>query len=713
MKFLHTADWQIGMKAQSVGEAGARVREERIAAGKRVVDAARKHGAEFVVVTGDVFEDNAVDRVLVQKVADILGRFNGPVFIIPGNHDPLTPGSVWEHPVWKSSANVRVLREAVPVQLSGTVLFPCPALEKHSGADPTAWIPPERQGGIRIGLAHGTVEGIRQDEPDYPIPRDAAQRSGLDYLALGHWHSYAMYPGPNDAPAMAYSGTHETTKFGERDSGNALIVEFVSPGAPPTITPVRTGGLIWSSIEKEVRERGDLVRVREDIEAMGDPAISVTKQFLVHQSALLERKEDGRYRPLAEGTSADTKARDLLTQNPPGKGFAQFRNWGFAQVLWAPQGSLSFSSLSEDLVANIRSMLGPQVSGSGTDPIAGKIEERYLAFYTPTGKPRTGKDAPSLTGLERELEEAREAFRAALSDYQAFDDASRRVEDLRARREQSRLDAQEITKALEDTRQRAEAYRTLLAEKDRRSERAKTAEAQHDQLKQQITLIQKTEKAYAEAKNTLAAMEAEVPLKAREVQERAKEVEKTRIALEDARKGRKDVEGAEDSAEEARQFAEGTKARVELDAIIARIQATQQLLGEKMMDRSKLVAPDAKALRAIRKALKARDEAKVRLEASLIILEVTLDQDGQLDIVAGEEAGPQPALKDVPIRVQGSPEIVVVIPECCPFARLGPNRFSRGTSQCVGQGRGKAGKADDAVRIRGPGRAGSPGRKSH
>lgn len=277
MKFLHTADWQIGMKVQSVGEAGARVREERMAAGKRVVEAAQAHGAEFIIVAGDVFEDNAVDRALVQKVTDILGAFSGPVFIIPGNHDPLVPGSVWEHPAWKSSANVRVLREAAPVELSGTVLYPCPAPEKHSGADPTAWISSDRTGGIRIGLAHGTVEGIRQDEPDYPIPRDAARRSGLDYLALGHWHSYATYPGPDGAPTMAYSGTHETTKFGERDSGNALIVEIANSGGPPTITPVRTGGFAWKTIDKEARVRGDLVRAREDIEAMENPGATLVE----------------------------------------------------------------------------------------------------------------------------------------------------------------------------------------------------------------------------------------------------------------------------------------------------------------------------------------------------------------------------------------------------------------------------------------------------
>lgn len=291
MKFLHTADWQIGMKAQSVGEAGARVREERMAAGKRVVGAAHAHGAEFIIVAGDVFEDNAVDRVLVQKVADILGEFNGPVFIIPGNHDPLTPGSVWEHPAWKSSANVRVLHEAAPVELSGAVLYPCPVREKHSGANPTAWITLDRTGGIRIGLAHGTVEGIRQDEPDYPIARDAAQRAGLDYLALGHWHSYATYPGSDGAPGMAYSGTHETTKFGERDSGNALIVEIASPGVPPTITPIRTGGLIWTTIEREAREQGDLTRLRADLEGMNNAWVTLVDVRLTGLLMAEERPE--------------------------------------------------------------------------------------------------------------------------------------------------------------------------------------------------------------------------------------------------------------------------------------------------------------------------------------------------------------------------------------------------------------------------------------
>lgn len=266
MRFLHTADWQIGMKASALGSVAARVREERLDAGRRAIEIAKAQAVNFIVVAGDTFEDNAVDRILVQKVADILESFGGPVYIISGNHDPLVPGSVWEHPAWKSSKNLELLRDCSPVMIPGGVLYPCPLFEKNSSRNPVAWIPSEESDQIRIGVAHGTVEGVRQDEPDYPIPRDAAQRKRLDYLALGHWHSYASYMNADGIPRMAYSGSHETTKFGERDSGNVLVIDIAGAGQPPRITPCRTGGLHWVSESTELIASGDLARVRQKIE---------------------------------------------------------------------------------------------------------------------------------------------------------------------------------------------------------------------------------------------------------------------------------------------------------------------------------------------------------------------------------------------------------------------------------------------------------------
>jgi hypothetical protein len=277
MRFLHTADWQIGMKAAHVGAAGEAVRAARLEAAKRVVAAARDHGAEFILVAGDTFEHNAVPRPDVQRVADILGGFPGPVFIIPGNHDPMVPGSVWDHAAWGHHDNLRILREAIPEEIPGGLLFPCPAKSRHSLGDPTAWIPPRAGDELRIGLAHGTLELPHIDDRTFPIPLDAAATRGLDFLALGHWHSTLVA----EDGRTAYSGTHETTAFGERDSGNALLVT-VTPGAAPETEALRTGGLRWISLgrDKEIGSKDDLTDLVTAVDGLDAPGASLVRIVL-------------------------------------------------------------------------------------------------------------------------------------------------------------------------------------------------------------------------------------------------------------------------------------------------------------------------------------------------------------------------------------------------------------------------------------------------
>jgi DNA repair exonuclease SbcCD nuclease subunit len=38
MKFLHTADWQMGMRAESVGKMADHVREERLATAPQLIE---------------------------------------------------------------------------------------------------------------------------------------------------------------------------------------------------------------------------------------------------------------------------------------------------------------------------------------------------------------------------------------------------------------------------------------------------------------------------------------------------------------------------------------------------------------------------------------------------------------------------------------------------------------------------------------------------
>ena len=271
MRFLHTADFQIGMKADHVGTAADRVREQRLEAVRRLVDVAKENEANFILVAGDLFEDNGVDRTLVLKTVDILESFGRPVFIIPGNHDPLVPGSIWSHSAWKSATNIRVLGEEKPVEIASGLLYPCPIKDKFSTKDPTAWIPSENTTTIRLGIAHGNVEGLPQADPDHRIARNASDRARLDYLALGHWHSTAMYNDTAGAVRMAYSGTPEPSGFGERDSGNVLLVEIDRPGSIPIVKPVHTGRYRWETMAKKIVSRGELETIREELEALHDP----------------------------------------------------------------------------------------------------------------------------------------------------------------------------------------------------------------------------------------------------------------------------------------------------------------------------------------------------------------------------------------------------------------------------------------------------------
>ena len=398
----------------------------------------------------------------------------------------------------------------------------------------------------------------------------------------------------------------------------------------------------------------------------------VTKQFLEDPIALLERVEDGRYTRLAEGISADEQTRALFTQNPPGRGLARPENWGLAQVLWAPQGNLMLTSLSGDLVTDIRSMLSVQIGGAGAMPLERQIEARYLEFFSPKGKLKTGKDAPLLTGLQQRLEEVTETRRKALESYAAFEESARRVEDLRSRRAQAGHDAEELTKAIKKTQDRVETYRTLQAEQRQRAERQKAAEAQYNESKQRIGIITATETELSEARKAIRVLEEEVPLKVREKQEREKEATRTKAALEDARKGRQSVEQAEELAEAARKFTECSKTFLELRALTDKIRETSTALGARKEERSALLAPDAKTLRAVRKAIKDRDDAQSKIEASLITLEVVPKSDGLLEVLAGERIGPRTLGAGAPTLVQGSPEVVAELPGVARLRAWGP-----------------------------------------
>lgn len=414
-------------------------------------------------------------------------------------------------------------------------------------------------------------------------------------------------------------------------------------------------------------------RVTVELEHAGE-AYRITKQYLDSPSALLERMEGGRFRPVADGAAADAQIRDILTKNPPARGLSKSDNWGIAQVLWAPQGNLAIEPLSGDVVADIRCMLGAQVSGAGTGPIEKRIDEQYAQFFTSRGKLKTGKEAPLLSRLKGQLAEAVQALQVAREQHGAFEETSRRVEELRARRAQVRHDADEVLKALKTAQMDAEAFRKLQSEKAQRLEQADAAEAQYRAAKQSVELIRSVEQEQLAARQSLEELEKQAPLKVKEVEDRERELAIRKAALEDARRGRESVEAAEELARAARQFSESRKELDRLEELIVKIKNAATRVSECRERRHALVAPDARTLKAVRAAIKDRDDARLRIENSLITLEIVPQTGISVEVVAGESPGAYTANTGEPLRVQGAPEAVADIRGVARLRAWGPTR---------------------------------------
>jgi DNA repair exonuclease SbcCD nuclease subunit len=239
VRFIHTADWQLGKRGGFAGELGERLARARLEAVRRILDLAREERADFIVVAGDAFESHQVSRKLLHEVQEILRTSPCPVYLLPGNHDPLVPESIYRlREEWRQMPDhVHLLDKPEPVPAGPATLFPCPCTSRWSHEDPTTWIPPRLPShGIRVGVAHGTwnVPAVG-DGGDRPIPLDAALARDLDYLALGHIHAGPTAPEDIVRWRTAYPGTPEPADFGDEEAGYVLVVSIDAPGATPAV----------------------------------------------------------------------------------------------------------------------------------------------------------------------------------------------------------------------------------------------------------------------------------------------------------------------------------------------------------------------------------------------------------------------------------------------------------------------------------------------
>ncbi len=187
IKILHSADWHLDSAMSGHSPENAEfLRRELRKIPEKVVRLAKQEGCDLMLLAGDLFEGNA-NADTVRNMQRALAQAGMPVFISPGNHDYLCPGSPYEAAGWPD--NVHIFKEPKIESVSlpelnckiygaGYTSMDCPALLKGFQA--------EGEEAYHIGILHGEADTTHSSY--CPISKEQLRACALSYLALGHIH---------------------------------------------------------------------------------------------------------------------------------------------------------------------------------------------------------------------------------------------------------------------------------------------------------------------------------------------------------------------------------------------------------------------------------------------------------------------------------------------------------------------------------------------
>ncbi len=294
-KFVHTSDWQLGMTRHYLsGEAQARFTAARLEAIASIGALAREEGCSFVVVGGDVFESNQVERQVVVRALELMKSTPDVTFyLLPGNHDPLDAASIFRSTAFLDNRpeNVVVLENSEPVMAgAGLEIVGAPWPNKRPLADlvtrAVTGLPCD--GTLRVVVGHGGTDSLSPDASDPALvvlgDLEAAVTAGsVHYVALGDRHSTTEVGGTG---RIWYSGAPEPTAYDEIDPGNVLIVELTADAA--TVERRRVG--TWQFVLRDFDVTGpeDCLKVEHFLDDISDKPRTMVKLGLVGQLSLAD-----------------------------------------------------------------------------------------------------------------------------------------------------------------------------------------------------------------------------------------------------------------------------------------------------------------------------------------------------------------------------------------------------------------------------------------
>lgn len=248
LKFIQISDIHLGARVlprcfSTTSEFRLEREEEILSLLETLVDIFREEDAEVLFVVGDLFDSDAVDSKIINRVFNLFSKLPYTV-ILPGNHDYLSgasPYSQYERS-WRGlndiPDNVFVfsgheyssiyLPKRVDVSITGRPFTGNSVVTEHRLAEKIPRDPAE----ISILLHHGARTQFNFEEKmKVTAPFTAAEllAQGFSYTALGHYHSFSTIKSADGMIKAAYAGRPFACEFRAKN-GCILIGEATRNG---------------------------------------------------------------------------------------------------------------------------------------------------------------------------------------------------------------------------------------------------------------------------------------------------------------------------------------------------------------------------------------------------------------------------------------------------------------------------------------------------
>ena len=250
------------------------------------------------MVAGDVFEHNQLPPQVVGQSLEAMRAIGIPVYLLPGNHDPLDASSVYTSALFTAERpdNVVVLDRAGVHQVRpGLEIVAAPWRSKAPTTDLVADVLEglSPASGIRILVAHGGVDILDPDRDKPSLIRlagldDALARGAVHYVALGDKHSLTQVGGSGRA---WYSGSPEVTNFDdvESDSGHVLVVEIDDDPGRTSVTSRHVGRWRFVTMHRQVDTSRDIADLDMNLDLMTNKDRTVVRLALAGSLTVTDR----------------------------------------------------------------------------------------------------------------------------------------------------------------------------------------------------------------------------------------------------------------------------------------------------------------------------------------------------------------------------------------------------------------------------------------